>query len=201
MNGAVIWGSITLDQGMARIARMGFNTIRLPFSNECLTQKTATSINQALNPTLVDVHPLKMMDAVIASARKYDLRVILDRHRPGSAAQSELWYTAKYPEKRWISDWKKLAVVYSPHEYPSSVYDQAWFHTKHYPNNLRAIWEKNWGFIVTKKIAPVFVGEFGTKLQTSSDKKWLAKLTRYMKDRGVGWAYWSFNPNSGAPAA
>lgn len=279
-----LW-SITLDQGLAQIAGMGFNTIRLPFSNECLRQKSAGSINAALNPKLAGASPMKVMDAVIAGAKKYKLRVILDRHRPGSDAQSELWYTAKYSESRWISDWKMLAkrykttptvvgfdlhneprgnacwgcgvrardwqaaatragnaihtvnprllmivegvqygpdgsstwwggnlrgvakkpvklkvknrVVYSPHEYPSSVYDQAWFHTKDYPNNLGRIWEKNWGFIVSKKIAPVFVGEFGTKLQSSSDKQWLAKLTRYMKAKGISWSYWSFNPNSG----
>ena len=91
----------------------------------------------------------------------------------------------------------KNRVVYSPHEYPSSISDQPWFHTRDYPNNLRSVWERNWGFIATKGIAPVFVGEFGTKLQTKSDKQWLAKLVGYLKDRHISWAYWSFNPNSG----
>ncbi|MDT3346229.1 glycoside hydrolase family 5 protein [Microbacterium aquilitoris] len=279
-----LW-SISLKQGMAQIAGMGFNTIRLPFANECLTRKTANSVNQALNPTLATASPLKIMDAVIATARAYGIRVILDRHRPGTDAQSELWYTPQYSEKRWISDWKMLAqryrnnstvigvdlhneprgaacwgcgdrsrdwqaaavragnavldvnphllvivegvqngpdgsatwwggnlrgvakkpvtlkvknrVVYSPHEYPSSISDQPWFHNTNYPANLPGVWESNWGYIASKKIAPVLIGEFGTKLQTSSDKKWLAKLVGYIKDRGLGWAYWSFNPNSG----
>ncbi|MEW1835887.1 cellulase family glycosylhydrolase [Microbacterium sp. NPDC079995] len=279
-----LW-SISLKQGMAQIAGMGFNTIRLPFANECLSRKTATSVNTAMNPALANKTPLKIMDAVIATARSYGLRVILDRHRPGTDAQSELWYTDKYSEKRWISDWRMLAaryksdptvigvdlhneprgnacwgcgvrardwqaaavragnavldvnpkliiivegvqfapdgsatwwggnlrgvakkpvtlkvknrVVYSPHEYPSSISDQPWFHTSNYPANLPSVWERNWGYIATKKIAPVFVGEFGTKLQTTSDKQWLAKLTAYMKGKGLSWAYWSFNPNSG----
>lgn len=279
-----LW-SISLKQGMAQIAGMGFNTIRLPFANECLSRKTATSVNTAMNPTLANASPLKIMDAVIATARSYGLRVILDRHRPGTDAQSELWYTDKYSETRWISDWRMLAaryksdptvigvdlhneprgnacwgcgvrsrdwqaaavragnavlevnprlliivegvqfgpdgsatwwggnlrgvakkpvalkvknrVVYSPHEYPSTISDQPWFHASNYPANLPGVWERNWGYIATKKIAPVFVGEFGTKLQTTSDKRWLAKLAGYMKSKGLSWAYWSFNPNSG----
>jgi endoglucanase len=279
-----LW-QISLDQGMSRIAGMGFTTLRLPFSNECLARRSANSINAALNPTLAAATPLKIMDAVVASARKYGIRVILDRHRPDSAAQSELWYTAQYPESRWIADWKMLAkryrtnttvvgfdlhneprgtacwgcgvrsrdwraaavragnqihrvnpnllmivegvqyeedgsstwwggglrgvakksvtlavrnrVVYSPHEYPRSVSYQSWFEASNYPKNLPALWERNWGYIATKKIAPVFVGEFGTKLETSSDRQWLATLVRYIDTKRLGWAYWSFNPNSG----
>jgi endoglucanase len=38
--------------------------------------------------------------------------VILDRHRPTSEAQSELWYTDKVSEERWIQDWVMLAKRY-----------------------------------------------------------------------------------------
>ena len=106
-----LW-SISLDQGMAQIAGMGFNTVRLPFANECLTRTSANSVSRDLNPKLATASPLKIMDAVIATARKYNMRVILDRHRPGTDAQSELWYTKKYSEKRWISDWQMLAKRY-----------------------------------------------------------------------------------------
>ena len=40
------------------------------------------------------------------------MRVILDRHRPDSADQSELWYTAQHSEEEWINDWKLLALRY-----------------------------------------------------------------------------------------
>lgn len=39
--------------------------------------------------------------------------MILDRHRPDSHAQSELWYTPAYSEERWIEDWVMLANRYA----------------------------------------------------------------------------------------
>ncbi|WP_181373436.1 glycoside hydrolase family 5 protein, partial [Microbacterium sp. HMWF026] len=279
-----LW-TIPLDDGLAQIAGMGFNTIRLPFSNECLAASSSNSINASANPTLVSLTPLKLMDTVIARAKAYGLSVILDRHRPDSAAQSELWYTAQYSEQRWIDDWKMLAtryknesavigvdlhnephgpacwncgdaardwraaatragnavlsvnpklliivegverqqdgsntwwggglkdagaapvtlsvknrVVYSPHDYPASVYAQPWFSASGYPANLEAVWDANWGYLVRKNIAPVLLGEFGTKLETDSDKAWLNTLVAYLAKTKISYAYWSFNPNSG----
>jgi len=52
-----------------------------------------------------------------------------------------------------------------------------------------------WGNVAAT--APVLVGEFGTKLQTDLDKKWLASLTQYMKTRGLSFTFWSLNPDSG----
>ncbi|KLD31941.1 hypothetical protein TB15x_23200, partial [Xanthomonas perforans] len=68
--------------------------------------------NGAVNPGLVSLTPLQLMDTVIARAKAHGLSVILDRHRPDSAAQSELWYTGQYSEQRWIDDWKMLAARY-----------------------------------------------------------------------------------------
>jgi len=279
-----LW-SIPLDDGLAAIAGMGFNAIRLPFSNECLAAKTSNSINANANPGLVSLTPLQLMDTVIARAKAHGLAVILDRHRPDSAAQSELWYTAQYSEQRWIDDWKMLAaryknesavigvdlhnephggacwncgdpsrdwraaatragnavlavnpnlliivegverqndgsstwwggglkdagaapvalavknrVVYSPHDYPASVFAQPWFSASNYPANLETVWDANWGYLVRGNIAPVLLGEFGTKLETASDRAWLDALVGYLAKTKISYAYWSFNPNSG----
>lgn len=88
-------------------------------------------------------------------------------------------------------------VVYSPHDYPSSVNGQPWFSDANYPNNLAAMWDTNWGYIQKNNIAPVMLGEFGTKLQTTSDTLWLDSLTKYLGQNNMGWTYWSLNPNSG----
>lgn len=106
-----LW-TISLDEGLATIASMGFNTIRLPFSNECLAAKKTSSINGEVNPELVSLTPLQLLDRVVARAKARGLSVILDRHRPGSTAQSELWYTSQYSEKCWIADWTMLAQRY-----------------------------------------------------------------------------------------
>ncbi|MEC5180808.1 endoglucanase [Arthrobacter sp. CG_A4] len=282
-----LWGTLTIDDALANIKSMGFNTVRLPFSNECLA---ATSIKGNLNYwanrayALEGKTPLVLMDIVIARAKANGLQIILDRHRPSSADQSPLWYTSAYPESKWISDWKMLAerytndptvigadlhnepagaaswggsaatdwhaaatrggnavlasnpkllilvegienqgngtatwwgggladagakpvlldtpnrVVYSPHDYPASLYAQKWFSDANYPNNLPAVWDKNWGYLQKQGIAPVLLGEFGSALQTTSDQQWMERIVSYLGSNGMSFAYWSFNPNSG----
>ena len=281
-----LW-TINLDDGMAQIASFGFNAIRLPFSNECLDPASSpNSISYAVNPRLEGLSTLKLMDAVVASAKAHGLSIILDRHRPDSAAQSELWYTSRYSEQRWIADWTMLAkryakdptvvgadlhnephgaacwgckdpkrdwaaaatragnavlavnpkllvivegvekqaspttttwwggglgdarkhpvklkvshqLVYSTHDYPASVFAQPWFAAKTYPRNLAAVWKANWGYLQQDGTTPVLLGEFGTKLQTASDKQWLTALVDYVRVNKMSFAYWSFNPNSG----
>jgi endoglucanase len=88
-------------------------------------------------------------------------------------------------------------LVYSAHDYPSTVYPQRWFNDPNYPNNLDAVWDAYWGFLQKQNIAPVLVGEFGTKLQTASDRQWLNRLTQYLRANDVHWTFWSWNPNSG----
>jgi endoglucanase len=280
-----LW-TISLDAGMAQIAGFGFNTIRLPFSNQCIDQTAPVSgIDVTRNPTLQNKTPLQIMDAVIASAKAHGLQVILDQHRPDSGSQSELWYTPAYPESKWIADWVTLAkryannpavigadlhnephasacwgcgdpardwaaaatragnavlaadpkllilvegieqqgngsstwwggglsdaaahpislavahqLVYSPHDYPASIYNQTWFSAPNYPANLPGVWDRNWGYLQKNNIAPVLLGEFGTKLETTSDQKWLQSMVGYLNATGMSFAYWSFNPNSG----
>jgi endoglucanase len=279
-----LW-TIPLDDGMRQIAAMGFTTVRVPFSNECLAASGSTSIDRTANPALADLAPLELLDATVASAGAAGLSVILDRHRPDSGAQSELWYTPQYSEEQWIADWRMLAgryrddstvigvdlhnephgpacwgcgdpatdwraaatragnavlevnpnllvivegverqpdgtttwwggglagvadapvelaipgrVVYSPHDYPASVYAQKWFAAADYPAGLEAIWERNWGYIATRGIAPVLLGEFGTTYRTDSDRQWLKSLVGYLDRTGMSFSYWSFNPNSG----
>lgn len=85
----------------------------MPYSNDVLRPgATVTGIDYAKNPDLKGLSPLQVLDKVIAYAGTKGLRVILDRHRPDSNGQSELWYTATTPETTWIADWKALAARY-----------------------------------------------------------------------------------------
>ena len=88
-------------------------------------------------------------------------------------------------------------LVYSPHEYPSSVSGQPWFSDPNYPKNLPAVWDKYWGYLVNENIAPILVGEFGTRDQTASDQQWLQAFTAYIHQKGLSWTFWSLNPDSG----
>src|SRR5262249_2206564 len=71
-------------------------------------------------------------------------------------------------------------LVYSPHDYPASVYPQPWFSAQNYPNNLSDVWNSHWGYPQSEKLAPVLLGEFGTKLRSTSDQQWLDKMVGYL---------------------
>src|SRR5262249_36740554 len=98
-----------LDQ----IADLGFNTIRLPFSDEALTPgRMPQGINYELNPDLANKTSLEVMDIVVQGASERGLKILLDRHRPNAQAQSELWYTYSRSEQQWLDDWVMLAQRY-----------------------------------------------------------------------------------------
>ncbi|MGH2457704.1 MAG: glycoside hydrolase family 5 protein, partial [Chloroflexota bacterium] len=102
------WQTI-LDQ----LKALGFNVIRLPFSDDALQPGAQPSgINYLLNPDLKGLTSLQVMDRVIAGARQRGLRVLLDRHRPSRYAQSDLWYTSTRTEAEWIAEWVMLAKRY-----------------------------------------------------------------------------------------
>lgn len=102
-------------------------------------------------------------------------------------------------------------LVYSPHDYGNSVHAQPWFQSPDFADDLPEIFREAWGFIFEEEIAPVMLGEFGTRLQDPKDEPWLAALTAYLQgdfdgdgvselapgQEGIGWTWWSWNPNSG----
>jgi endoglucanase len=89
-------------------------------------------------------------------------------------------------------------LVYSVHDYPSSVRAQSWFTASAYPGNLTSVWDTYWGFVQKDGIAPVWVGEFGSRLQTDTDKQWFSSLVSYLGKgaNGINWTFWSWNPDS-----
>ncbi|MFM9034023.1 MAG: cellulase family glycosylhydrolase [Mycobacterium sp.] len=102
-------------------------------------------------------------------------------------------------------------VVYSPHDYPNSVFPQSWFQTADFGAGLPAVFRKAWGYIYENNIAPVYIGEFGTKLTDPKDAVWFEAITSYISgdldnngttdipaaNQDISWTFWSWNPNSG----
>ncbi|MGV1006528.1 MAG: Calx-beta domain-containing protein, partial [Candidatus Nanopelagicales bacterium] len=102
-------------------------------------------------------------------------------------------------------------VVYSPHDYPNSVFAQTWFQTSNFGANLPTVFRQAWGYIYQDNIAPIWVGEFGTKLQDPKDAVWFEAITSYLSGdfdnngtidiaagtEDMSWAFWAWNPNSG----
>jgi endoglucanase len=99
----------------------GFNTIRLPFSNQMVEKPIVPSavgswnnVGQ-INTDLAGLNSLQIMDKIVAAAGQVGLKVILVNHRSEAGNSNEpngLWYTTDYPEAKWIADWQMLATRY-----------------------------------------------------------------------------------------
>ena len=103
------------------IKSQGYNTVRLPLSNQMVeTPQVPSSISYnnstgAINSDLQGLNSLQILDKIIAYAGTLNLKIILDNHRSeagDSAEGSGLWFTGSYPESAWINDWTTLATRY-----------------------------------------------------------------------------------------
>jgi endoglucanase len=90
-------------------------------------------------------------------------------------------------------------LVYTPHVYGPSVFDQGYFKVPEFPNNLPAIWDNHFGYIAKEKLGCVFIGELGGRA-VDRDGVWHEALTKYIESvPGLlgNFAMWSLNANSG----
>ena len=96
-----------------QIAQTGFNTIRLPFTDQLFDPGIKTNgINYQLNPDLKGLSGLALMDRIIKGAGQIGLKVILDRHDPTADLRPPMWYTNQMSQTNWINDWTMLAQHY-----------------------------------------------------------------------------------------
>lgn len=103
----------------AEIRRAGFNSVRLPWSNELVeTDPVVAPARVSANPSLVGKHALEVFDTVIAALAFEGIVVVLDNHV--SHAEwccteqdgNGLWFTPEYPESKWLDDWRTMAKRY-----------------------------------------------------------------------------------------
>ena len=102
------------------IRTLGFNSVRLPWSNQLVeSNPVVAAARLSKNPSLVGLHALDVLDAVIAALAHEGLVVILDNHRSHADWCCDvqhgdgLWYTPDYPEAKWIADWKTMVTRYA----------------------------------------------------------------------------------------
>lgn len=89
-------------------------------------------------------------------------------------------------------------IVYSPHDYGPSVYNQSWF-DKDFSRQtlLDDYWYDTWAYINEEGIAPLFIGEWGGHMDGAKNQKWMELLRDYMIDTCIHHTFWCINPNSG----
>jgi endoglucanase len=114
---------IDLDLLAASIREMGFNAVRLPWSNELVERNPKVDAARlSANPQLLrsdrETRALDVLDAVIAALARQGLVVVLDNHVSDAgwcctaADGNGLWYNDRYPEASWLADWQELAQRY-----------------------------------------------------------------------------------------
>ncbi|CAI5466529.1 unnamed protein product [Closterium sp. Yama58-4] len=96
-------------------------------------------------------------------------------------------------------------LAYTAHEYGPFVYFQKFFNksvTPDFPRNLPKLYNHHWGFIQKKGYAPVWVGEFGSKLPPPDselnrvERTVFFTLIKYMKALKVSWTFAFWGPLS-----
>jgi endoglucanase len=135
------------QQILCTIKEMGFNTVRIPLSDQLVRDNAsitiANDVNFTLNPTLQGgLHPLDVLDRIVAAAQHIGLMIILDNHFSGArqcpkkpACPGNVdsatptndpgnpypWLDSGYTEAQWIQDWVTLAQRYGPGHQCGSV--------------------------------------------------------------------------------
>ncbi|HYH37693.1 MAG TPA: carbohydrate-binding domain-containing protein [Azospirillum sp.] len=134
----------------------------------------------------------------------------------GNEVYNNQWYWwggnllgQKNYDVKFSADPSKL--VYSVHDYGPSLHMMSWFNDPNFPNNMPAKWTEMWGRLIQNDQHPVLVGEFGSRMETAIDQKWMPKLIQYMNgdwdgngtidlkagQQGASWTYWAYSPGSG----
>jgi endoglucanase len=104
---------------LSLVKSLGYNTIRLPISNQLVESNPVVTQHIEANPELRGQHALTVLDDLVSSARSLGLKIILDdqislaeTYYTVNNLDEPLWYTRAYPESAWIRDWQTLAQRY-----------------------------------------------------------------------------------------
>ncbi|GAC1326768.1 MAG: hypothetical protein NVSMB22_17910 [Chloroflexota bacterium] len=101
-----------LDVILARLRALGFNALRIEFADATVQWNPVVRQGLAANPGMRGWRSLDIMQRILERSHYFGLRVILcnSRSEPGMGPEQQtgLWYTARFPESVWQSDWMAL---------------------------------------------------------------------------------------------
>ena len=107
---------------IADIRNLGYNTIRIPFSNQMVEDPIVPqnlsfyNATGPINTDLKGLNALQVLQKIVTYAGQDGLKVILDDHRSEAGESAEangLWYTSTYTSQDWVNDWVTLAKMFA----------------------------------------------------------------------------------------
>lgn len=88
-------------------------------------------------------------------------------------------------------------LVYSPHDYGPTVYEQPWFQGGYtYESLMRDCWRDNWLYIQEDDVAPLLIGEWGGFMR-EPNLTWMTYVRQLIKTYHLNHTFWCLNANSG----
>lgn len=88
-------------------------------------------------------------------------------------------------------------LVYSPHDYGPTVYEQPWFKGNYnYSTLYEDCWHDNWLYIHEDDIAPLLIGEWGGFMR-EPNLTWMTHIRTLISNYNLHHTFWCFNANSG----
>lgn len=88
-------------------------------------------------------------------------------------------------------------LVYSPHDYGPTVYEQPWFKGEYtYESLMEDCWRDNWLYINEEELAPLLIGEWGG-FMTEPNITWMTYMRELIYNYRLNHTFWCFNANSG----
>ena len=118
--------SRSLDGILRQIKDLGFNCLRIPWSNATMFRDKTLSIgawmtdpytgngptdNQEVSEAGT---PLELLDLLVEWCQENDMKIILDNHSREDDAYlvEKLWFTPELSTEQWIEDWVEMAERY-----------------------------------------------------------------------------------------
>lgn len=88
-------------------------------------------------------------------------------------------------------------LVYSPHDYGPTVYQQPWFSGNYtYDSLMKDCWHDNWFYIYEDDTAPLLIGEWGGFMR-EPNLTWMTYMRQLIGTYHLNHTFWCLNANSG----
>jgi endoglucanase len=104
---------------IGQIVSLGFNCVRLPYSNQMWESNPIVSGNlTTANPSFNGEHARTIYGQLVQDMASAGLMVILDDHNSNAEwccstnDGNALWYNSSYPQSAWIADWQSVTSTF-----------------------------------------------------------------------------------------